>query len=199
MSKHHDDDDDTATIDTRQIEVDLTAAEISARQATLCERLAELDRVKEERAKAGAKFGVLIKDLDSEIRGLREAARQGRELRTVEVRMRVEHGVAYFVRTDTGDTVDQRAATPAEMQRTLPHHGGPKGPAVAAAGSGPGGDLVERAKQAQRQGKAAPDPDEHGDVPADGDELAARRGKAAKKAKRKPKGDGGGGDGGGDA
>jgi hypothetical protein len=177
--------DDDDSLDTREIEVTLTPEEITARHASLCEKLAELDRVKEKRGKVAAAYGVEVKDLESEIRVLREAARQGRELRTVEVRMRVDHGIAYFDRTDNGETVDQRPATTAEAQAMLPHH--PRAKRKPAEGEGPGGDLVSRARQAQKKGEAAPDPDDEGDVVPDGDELAARR-KGPKKPPKKPKG-----------
>jgi hypothetical protein len=85
------------------------------------------DRVKDnldlekEKKDANKEFGERKKAIDSEIGVLKDAVREGVEMRQVDVEKRVNHylGTVTLVRLDIGETIEHRAAYPEELQTEM--------------------------------------------------------------------------------
>lgn len=106
---------------TRQLPVNLTQEEVNIRALELARRLEEISDVQAEKTEAMAGFKARFEELDKATERLGRIIRSGFEYRDVQIEERPNHEkrVVEIYRTDTGDRVDVRAMTEAEMQADL--------------------------------------------------------------------------------
>lgn len=199
---------------TRELRVQLSEAEITARGRKLAARRADRAQLDEHRKAVAKGHGAEIARLDAELDGLQSAIQAGSELRPIQCYEEFRAGVVEIRRADTDEVIDTRIPTLSEQQTTLPGvdlgddepgEGSDEGAAADgedAGDGGPAGDgdddfggAVARVKSATGAEVAhMPDDPEDGEAPDPGalGELAkpakpAKPGKAKGRAPRKAK------------
>ena len=107
---------------TRQLPCKLTPEELQARGKAAAEVAAQREHLDNQRKEAAAEYKAQIARKETELDHLFTQLRSGQEHRDVEVEIVKNYRTKSVktTRTDTGDAIDTRAMTPAELQLTLP-------------------------------------------------------------------------------
>jgi len=102
--------------------VKLTEEEVSAKARRMAERMGELDRHNEESKRIAGERGQRKATLEGEIRKLGEQVRERSEIRPVNVEVIADYkrSIVVEVRTDTDETISERAMRSEERQTTIP-------------------------------------------------------------------------------
>lgn len=185
---------------TRELRVQLSEAEITARGRKLAARRADRAQLDEHRKAVAKGHGAEIARLDAELDGLQSAIQAGSELRPIQCYEEFRAGVVEIRRADTDEVIDTRIPTLSEQQVKLPGVDDDEDGAGKDAGQGDAGDAgegdddfggaVARVTSATGGVVAHMPDDEDGEAPDPGalGELA-KPAKAAKKPKAaKPRG-----------
>lgn len=120
MGRKAKDDDETRPIFKKEVPEDLTVEESNALYDEAHGKRASADRLEEELAQHTAKRKAEIKELRGEADRLDAQAHDKKRMVWRDVREQLRGSQVFVVRVDNGEIVDQRAATPAELQQDFP-------------------------------------------------------------------------------
>jgi len=108
-------------VETRTLSVQLTKQEIIERSTQQAELVKKLEDKEAEKSEATTRLTSSIKELKRELQLVAQEVRAGQRWAEVEVARQkdIKRGVEETIRTDTGEIIETRALTPAEMQLDL--------------------------------------------------------------------------------
>lgn len=158
----------------RMLPVRLTDGEITKFARSLGSLFAERDEAEKDAKRESEKHKTKLKELEDKIEKNARICQAGEEQRPVLCYTRIRGSNYETVRKDTGEIVESRSASLAELQKPLPHV--PEQPAPATAPEDAELDDEQRLA-AQAQKDANVEETEDGDVttPETTDELASKR------------------------
>lgn len=106
---------------SRMLPCDLTDQELLQRGQKVAELVAKKEALEAEKKDTASEFKAKIDRLESDIASIAKEVRSKKEYREVEVSTTKDYKrkVAETVRQDTGELVEQRTLTPAELQLEL--------------------------------------------------------------------------------
>lgn len=106
---------------TETIVEQLSLTQREAERSRVCELISERDRIVDQKKAVTSKYTAEINAVDAQIRACMKAASTGR--RDVEITVEewlTEQNQIQRYRTDTGELIGDRTATPSELQEELP-------------------------------------------------------------------------------
>ena len=108
-------------METRTLSVQLTKQEIIERSTQQAELVKKLEDKEAEKSEVTTRLTSSIKELKRELQLVAQEVRAGQRWAEVEVARQkdIKRGVEETIRTDTGEIIETRALTPAEMQLDL--------------------------------------------------------------------------------
>jgi len=108
-------------VETRTLSVQLTKQEIIERSTQQAELVKKLEDKEAEKSEVTTRLTSSIKELKRELQLVAQEVRAGQRWAEVEVARQkdIKRGVEETIRTDTGEIIETRALTPAEMQLDL--------------------------------------------------------------------------------
>ena len=108
-------------METRTLSVQLTKQEIIERSTQQAELVKKLEDKETEKSEVTTRLTSSIKELKRELQLVAQEVRAGQRWAEVEVARQkdIKRGVEETIRTDTGEIIETRALTPAEMQLDL--------------------------------------------------------------------------------
>ena len=108
-------------METRTLSVQLTKQEIIERSNQQAELVKKIEDKDSEKSEVTKRLTSSIKELTRELQLIAQEVRAGQRWAEVEVARQkdIKRGVEETIRTDTGEIIETRALTPAEMQLDL--------------------------------------------------------------------------------